>query len=107
MSKEEKLESGISLHFNGKLLAIIVKKDGKEVERILFQAVSGSPQEKPDGKHYFTYEKERRMLKSEGPIPEGEYCITPLSENINDGVQYWNKIDMTQRMAGWFSALTL
>lgn len=27
------------------------------------------------------------MLKSEGPIPEGEYYITPLSKNIDDGVQ--------------------
>lgn len=50
------------------------------------QAVSGRPQE-IDGKHYFTYEKERQMLENEGAIPEGEYYITPLSENVDDGVQ--------------------
>ena len=71
----EKEKGIISLHFNGKLLTIIVNKDDKEIERISFQAVSGSPQEKSNGKHYFTYEKERQMLKNEGPIPEGEYYI--------------------------------
>ncbi|EDO7990867.1 DUF2778 domain-containing protein, partial [Campylobacter coli] len=91
----------ISLHFNGKLLTIIVNKDDKEIERISFQAVSGSPQEKSNGKHYFTYEKERQMLKSEGPIPEGEYYITPLSENIDDGVQYWDKIGKLDKIFGY------
>ena len=40
----EKEKGIISLHFNGKLLTIIVNKDDKEIERISFQAVSGSPQ---------------------------------------------------------------
>ncbi|OCR07500.1 hypothetical protein BA184_09155, partial [Helicobacter pullorum] len=94
----EKEKGIISLHFNGKLLTIIVNKDDKEIERISFQAVSGRPQKKSNNKHYFTYEKERQMLKSEGPIPEGEYYITPLSENIDDGVQYWNQIGYWQRL---------
>ena len=90
----------ISLHFNGKLLRIIVNKSGKEVERIAFQAVSGRPQKVGD-KYYFTYEKERQMLKSERPIPEGEYYITPLSENINDGVQEWDNLTNIDKLLAY------
>ncbi|WP_297731775.1 hypothetical protein [Helicobacter sp. UBA3407] len=82
-SKEDKkrVESKgiISLHFNGKLLTIIINKDDKEVQRISFQAVSGRGEE-INGKHYFTYEKERQMSKDKGPIPEGEYYIIPFGK---------------------------
>lgn len=59
--------------------------------------MSGRPQ-KINGKHYFTYEKERQILESEGPIPEGEYYITPLSKNVDDGVQEWDKIGIWQQL---------
>lgn len=73
--EREALGNAISLYFNGKLLTILINKNSIEIERVSFHAVSGRPQEKSDDKHYFTYEKERQMLKSEGPIPEGEYYI--------------------------------
>ncbi|TQR50219.1 hypothetical protein DMC01_12830 [Campylobacter troglodytis] len=79
-------ETPIRLLFDGQFLSIIVNNQAK-IEKFSFQAVSGVAQTK-DGKSYFTYEKERQALKNEGPIPEGEYFITPLSENINEGVQF-------------------
>ena len=86
--KEAKRSEGIiSLHFNGKLLTIIINKDDKEVQRISFQAVSGRA-EKINNKYYFTYEKERQMLKDKGPIPEGEYYID--MEKITEAVFYRN-----------------
>ena len=95
----------VSLYFNGKLLTIIINKNGKGIERIDFQAVSGRPQKVGD-KHYFTYEKERQMLKNEGPIPEGEYYITPLSENIDDGVQVLEAIgDLKGSLSGFLSKI--
>ena len=88
----------ISLTFDGEFLSILINN------RIThsFQAVSGREQ-KINNKYYFTYEKERQMLKNEGPIPEGEYFITPLSENIDDGMQYWDKMGRKQKIAGWLS----
>lgn len=56
----------ISLTFNGQFLTILINGEQKHS----FQAVSGKAQE-IDGKHYFTYEKERQMLENEGVIPEG------------------------------------
>ena len=86
----------MSLHFNGILLTIRIKEK-EQIKRFSFKAVSGRA-EKINDKHYFTYGKERQMLKNEGPIPEGEYYITPLSENIDDGVQEWDKISIWQQM---------
>ena len=71
----------IALKFDGEFLSILINGKMKHS----FQAVSGEAQKMND-KYYFTYEKERQMLKNEGPIPEGEYFITPLSEN-----EYRNK----------------
>ncbi|MCX2683891.1 hypothetical protein OQH60_08480, partial [Campylobacter sp. MIT 21-1685] len=72
----------ISLHFNGKLLTIIVN-ERDTIQRISFQAVSGRGEkiknEQGETRFHFTYEKERQMLQDKGPIPEGEYYITPLS----------------------------
>ncbi len=48
----------------------------------------------------FHLRERKTNAKSEGPIPEGEYYITPLSENIDDGVQYWNKIGYDTKN-GW------
>jgi len=89
------------LEFNGKMLTIIVR-ESDSIQRISFQAVSGKPQA-INGKYYFTYEKERQMLEGEGAIPEGEYYITPLSENVDDGVQEWDKIGVEQKVGGWLS----
>ncbi|RDU60227.1 DUF2778 domain-containing protein [Helicobacter sp. MIT 14-3879] len=97
--KEDKYAS-ISLKFNGKFLTIIIKENNNEIKRISFQAVSGRPK-KDNGKHYFTYEKERQMLKDERPIPEGEYYITPLSENKDDGVQELSIIDNIIGSVSW------
>lgn len=91
--------SVISLHFNGKLLTIIIN-EGDIIQSISFQAVSGRAQKVGD-KHHFTYEKERQMLKNEGPIPEGEYYITPLSENIDDGVQEWDNLTNIDKLLAY------
>ena len=72
----------IALKFDGEFLSILINGKMKHS----FQAVSGEAQKMND-KYYFTYEKERQMLKNEGPIPEGEYFITPLSENEDDSIQ--------------------
>ena len=83
----------IALKFDGEFLSILINGKMKHS----FQAVSGEAQKMND-KYYFTYEKERQMLKNEGPIPEGEYFITPLSENEDDSVQEWNKIGFWQQL---------
>lgn len=87
--------SAISLRFNGKLLTININ-EGDTVQRISFQAVNGRAEkiknEQGETRLHFTYEKERQMLQDKGLIPKGEYYITPLSENIDDCVWYWDKI---------------
>ncbi|WP_185908979.1 tlde1 domain-containing protein, partial [Campylobacter troglodytis] len=97
-NKFKRHKNSLALKFDGRSLSILLN------DKIAhsFQAVSGRAQ-KIDDKHYFTYEKERQALKNEGPIPEGEYYITPLSENVNDGVQYWDKAGIWQKLFAWLS----
>lgn len=86
----------ISLLFDGISLRLIINDNGS-VTRYTFQAVSGAAQSL-NGKNYFTYQKDRQYLKNSGPIPEGEYFITPLSENEDECIQYWDDMDVSQRL---------
>ncbi len=65
------VKSNISLTFNGKTLILTVYR--KEGATKSYKAVSG----KPDEKMNFNYSKDRQKVSYVGPIPEGEYWITP------------------------------
>ena len=97
-NKFKRHKNSLALKFDGEFLSILI--DNRITHS--FQSVSGREQ-KINNKYYFTYEKERQALKNEGPIPEGEYFITPLSENVNDGVQYWDKAGIWQKLFAWLS----
>jgi len=70
--KVKVLEETLSLYFNGKFLIFkVIEKD--KILKFSYKAVSGRALK--NGK--FDYSKERQKMKSEGPLPEGEYYINP------------------------------
>ena len=104
----------IKLKFDGEYLSIVER----DIVIYRFQAVSGKAEKKsiPINNNQsnkskskysifrvFTYEKEKQTLKNEGPIPEGEYFITPFSKNINNSIQKYKDISIHHKIAGYIN----